>query len=222
MIKVEEIRDSVMKGRTKEVESRIRAAISEGMEPRCIVEEALIAGVREVGYAGLENTDGGIPRILCAARGMRVGLDLLEPYMSPEDAEGAAGTVILGTVQGDLHDVGKNLVAIMFRSVGFRVIDLGVDISSAQFVKAIREHPEARLICLSSLLSTALPDMKKLVAAIRRADKKNRLRIMVGGGAVTEEYARLIGADAYTSNAVEAAICGKKIIAELGKDNEIN
>jgi len=215
MIQIEDIRDSVMKGRTKEVEQRIREALSEGMDPRSIVEEALIPGVRDVGLAQFETMDGGIPRILCAARGMRIGLDILEPYLSDGDSDGYTGTVILGTVQGDLHDVGKNLVAIMFRSVGFRVIDLGVDISNRRFIQAIKEHPEARLICLSSLLSTALPEMKRLVAVIRRADKDGRLRIMVGGGAVSKEFADDIGADAYTESAVEAAMLGKQILEEL-------
>ena len=106
------------------------------------------------------------------------------------------GTIILGTVEGDLHDVGKNLVALMFRSAGFKVIDLGVDISEKQFLKAVKENPDASIVCISSLLTTALPEMQQVVKSLRKHDPKHKLKIMVGGGAVTEELAKQFRADA--------------------------
>lgn len=126
--------------------------------------------------------------------------------------ERSIGTVILGTVEGDLHDVGKNLVAIMFRSAGFKVIDLGVDIPEKQFLKAVRDNPEVSIVCISSLLTTSIPEMQQVVKSLRRHDKEHRLKIMVGGGAVTQEFADTIGADAYTETAVDAAEKAKTFI----------
>lgn len=212
MVTLDDIRDSVLRGRPKEAEARINEALDQGIAPREIVEKALIGAMRQISDEGIAEKDGDITRILCAARCVRVGMEILEPLLEEQDSMNHLGTVILGTVAGDLHDVGKNLVGIMFRSVGFDVIDLGVDISGRQFLKALKEHPEADMICISSLLSTSLPEMKKLVASIRKYDKKNHIRIMVGGGAVDRAFAEEIGADAYTESAVEAATLARNLV----------
>lgn len=122
------------------------------------------------------------------------------------------GTVILGTVEGDLHDVGKNLVAIMFRSAGFKVIDLGVDISEKQFLRAVKQNPDVSIVCISSLLSTSIPEMEQVVKSLKRSSNKHKFKIMVGGGAVTEQLAKNMGADAYTENCIEAVEVAKTFI----------
>ena len=142
---------------------------------------------------------------------MRICFELIEKRRLPF-AQKHIGTIILGTIEGDLHDVGKNLVAIMFRSAGFRVVDLGVDISEKKFLKAVAETPDVSIVCISSLLSTTLPEMEQTVKALRRNDPKKRYRIMVGGGAVTRQAAEQMGADAYTENCVEAAEVAKTFI----------
>lgn len=152
-----------------------------------------------------------IPKLLSAARSMQIGMDAVRPVLENADNM-ILGKAILGTVEGDLHEVGKNLVAIMFRSVGFEVIDLGVDVSEKQFLKAVREHPDASLVCISSLLTTSNVQMRRIVRALRSADREKKLHIMVGGGSVTESFAREIGADTYTEDAVDAAAAAKEYI----------
>ena len=120
--------------------------------------------------------------------------------------------MILGTVEGDLHDVGKNLVAIMFRSAGFKVIDLGVDISEKQFLRAVKQNPDVSIVCISSLLSTSIPEMEQVVKSLKRNSVKHKFKIMVGGGAVTEQLAKNMGADAYTENCIEAVEVAKTFI----------
>lgn len=120
--------------------------------------------------------------------------------------------MILGTVEGDLHDVGKNLVALMFRSAGFKVIDLGVDISEKQFLRAVKQNPDVLIVCISSLLSTSIPEMEQVVKSLKRSSSRHKFKIMVGGGAVTEQLAKNMGADAYTENCIEAVEVAKTFI----------
>lgn len=207
---LEDIRLSVENGHYKVTEKLLEQALKQHIPAPEILEKSMIPAMRKVGE-NYKNNQADIPRILAAARCMRKGVDLLTPYLESEQRL-YRGTVILGTVEGDLHDVGKNLVAIMFRSAGFKVIDLGVDISQKQFLKAVREHPDVSIVCLSSLLTTARPNMKHAVKALRQSDTEHRLKIMVGGGAVTREFAESIGADAYTENAVDAAELAKSFI----------
>lgn len=210
MSTLEEIRDSVENGRYKITEQLIIKALKEHIPKIKIVNEAMVPAMRHVGE-NYKNNEADIARILAAARCMRKGLDLLGTDFDIENGN-YVGTVILGTVEGDLHDVGKNLVAIMFRSAGFKVIDLGVDISEKQFLKAVKQNPDVSIVCLSSLLTTARPNMKHLVKALRQSDTQNRLKIMVGGGAVNKEFADSIGADSYTETAIDAAEAAKTFI----------
>jgi len=203
MSTLEKIQFSIQNGRIRETEQLVREALGEAYSPEQILREAMVPAMSEAGREYQEHPEN-IPGILCAARSMQRGLDLLEPYMDSGELP-CIGSAILGTVEGDLHEVGKNLVAIMFRSAGIRVIDLGVDVSARSFVRAIREHPEVRLVCISSLLTTSELQMKEAVRAIRRADPSGRCRIMVGGGSVTKELAHRLGADVYTETAAEAA-----------------
>lgn len=207
---LEEIRRSIESGRIKDTEKLIRQALKERIPPQEILNKGMIPAMRNVGN-DFKNGEIDIPRILSASRGMQKGLNILEPHMRDGKLP-CIGTAILGTAEGDLHDVGKNMVAIMFRCAGFRVIDLGVDISEKQFRKAIQENPEASIVCISSLLTTSAPQMRNIVKALKKADKEKRLKIMVGGGSVTQKFADEIGADAYTENAVDAAEAARKFL----------
>ncbi|MCD7867593.1 MAG: cobalamin-dependent protein [Clostridiales bacterium] len=204
---IQEIREAIENGRPRETEKLVSQAIGEGISPPEILEEAMTPAMRNAGKA-FQDRDGDIPRILTATRSMRKGLDILEPYMDKELKEPIA-TVVVGTVKGDLHDVGKNLVAIMFRSAGFKVIDLGVDVSEREFLQAVRKNPEVSLVCISSLLTTCAPEMRHVVKTLRENKETAHIRIMVGGGSVTQEMADEMGADAYTETAVDAAEVAK-------------
>lgn len=210
MAALDEIKKAVENGHYKVVEELISQALKQHIPAIKILEESMVPAMRQAGEH-YKNNEADIPRILASARCMRKGLDLLSAQLEIEHGF-YVGTVILGTVEGDLHDVGKNLVAIMFRSAGFKVIDLGVDISEKQFLKAVKENPEVSIVCLSSLLTTARPSMKHAVKLLRQSDTERRLKIMVGGGAVTKEFAEDIGADAYTETAVDAAEKAKTFI----------
>ena len=210
MSKLEEIRDVVEAGRLRYVEDLIGQALAEGCTPSQILEQAMVPAMRSAGEHYKSN-ESDIPKILAAARCMRKGLDVLEPYIRNQNSH-VIGKVILGTVEGDLHDVGKNLVAIMFRSAGFQVIDLGVDVSEKQFLKAVRENPDVSIVCLSSLLTTSMGAMRQVVRTLRETKETRLMKMMVGGGSVTREFAEEIGADAYSETAVEAAELAKTFL----------
>ncbi|MGI6095004.1 MAG: cobalamin B12-binding domain-containing protein [Lachnospiraceae bacterium] len=207
---LEEIKDSVKDGFPKSTEQLVQQALQEQIDAQTILDKALIPAIREAGEA-YHNNEIFIARILACSRSLRSGLTILRPYLQEEDSDGL-GTIILGTVQGDLHDVGKNLVRIMFEGVGFHTIDLGVDVSEKKFLKAFREHPETKIICLSSLLTTTMLEMEPIIRALRKADKKHRLLIMVGGAPLSQEFADEIGADYYTATAWEAASLAQKLV----------
>ena len=199
----EDIRLSVERGQPKETEKLVRKALAEGLLAEEIVNRGMVEAMRLVGQR-YRNNEIYIPGILAASRAMREGVAVLEPEME-EAGQRRLGTIILGTVEGDLHDMGKNLVAMMFRCAGFEVIDLGVDVSDKQFLAALREHPQTSIVCISTLLTTAMPGMQQVVKSIRQSDRERQIKIMVGGAPVTQAFADAIGADAYTENAVDAA-----------------
>ena len=211
MSKLEELREAVETGRLRYVDGLVHQALEEGHSPGEILEQAMVPAMRAAGE-NYKHNESDIPRILAAARCVRQGLEILEPYMDDTQGIPAIGKVILGTVEGDLHDVGKNLVAIMFRSAGFQVVDLGVDVSEKQFLRAVRENPDASIVCLSSLLTTSMGAMRQAVRTLREAKGTHLLKIMVGGGSVTREFAEEIGADAYSETAVEAAELAKTFL----------
>lgn len=205
---LERIRLAIEDGHLQEMKELISTGLDQGLEPAQIISDGMVPAMRKMGDDFKEGKSD-IPHVLMAARCMRKGYETLEEKNAAFRTE-KIGSVILGTVEGDLHDVGKNLVAIMFRSVGFDVIDLGVDVSEKQFLKAIQKHPEVSFVCVSSLLTTALPEMTKIVKALSK-NSKRKYKIMVGGGAMTEKIAKQIGADVYTENAVDAAQLAKSL-----------
>jgi len=152
-----------------------------------------------------------VPNLLMSARAMKGSLDLLKPLLK-ENASASLGKVVIGTVKGDLHDIGKNLVASMLEGCGFEVVNLGVDVTSDKFVEAVKEH-EADIICMSALLTTTMVYMKEVVAAVEQAGLKNKVKIMIGGAPITEFYANQIGADGFSDNANSAVQTAKRLMA---------
>lgn len=210
MTVLEQLQKAIEEGHPGDTERLVKEALKQHISSARIVEEAMTPAMRNVGESYKSN-GADIIKNLAAARSVRKGFELLEE----QDAQFSRrniGTVILGTVEGDLHDVGKNLVAIMFRSAGFKVIDLGVDISEKQFLRAVKENPDVSIVCISSLLSTSIPEMEQVVKSLKRSKSNHKFKIMVGGGAVTKQLAKDMGADAYTENCIEAVEVAKTFI----------
>lgn len=198
-----EIAQSLEQGDEEGVGVLVRKALDERHAPLAILHDGLMAGMDVVGLR-FRDRDIFLPDVLMAARAMQVGVDLLEPLLS-RDGMPVAGRVVIGTVHGDMHDIGKNLVGIMLRCAGFDVIDLGTDVRPERFVDAAQEQ-EASVIGLSALLTTTMPVMKEVVALVRARGLDARVKVIVGGAPVSEAWAREIGADGYgydAANAVE-------------------
>jgi 5-methyltetrahydrofolate--homocysteine methyltransferase len=206
-----ELSESLQAGDVKEVEERTRAALAAGIGAGEILNEGLLAGMAVVGDK-FKAREIFLPDVLLAARAMTAGMELLKPLLI-RDGVKSAGKVVLGTVRGDLHDIGKNLVAILLRGAGFEVIDLGHDVDPGRFIEAARAE-DARVIGLSALLTTTMPAMKEVVDLARREGIRERTRILVGGAPLSAEYARQIGADAYGFDGVSAVEWVKRFLAE--------
>ena len=186
----------------------VNAGVSKGISASDILNQGLIAGMDIVGEK-MENGDMFIPEVLMAAKSMAGCVELLKPLLGDNESA-VSGCVIIGTVKGDLHDIGKNLVAMMMESAGLIVHNLGVDIDPADFVAVIKEK-EARIVCLSALLTTTMPMMKQTVDAITEAGIRDRVKIMVGGAPVTQAFADEIGADGFAADAGSAARLAKSL-----------
>ena len=202
MSKIQEVADNVIAGKAKLVPGLVQEALDEGSEATDILN-AMIDSM------GIEIF---VPEMLVAARAMKKGVDVLRPHLATGTA-GAAGKVIIGTVAGDLHDIGKNLVAMMIESAGFEVIDLGVDVPAEKFIEAVKENPDVKIVGLSALLTTTMPAMKTAVEALNAQDFRSNIKIMVGGAPITAEFAAEIGADAYTPDAASASQKAKELAA---------
>ena len=195
-------------GKCKLVPDMIDAALAEGASAEAILNEALIAAMGEVGRQ-FECNAIYVPEMLVAAKAMQAGLEALRPHLVQESI-GAAGEVVVGTVQGDLHDIGKNLVKMMFEGAGFRVVDLGVDVAPAAFVAAV--SPATRVVAMSALLTTTMPKMAETVSALKEAGIRQELKVIAGGAPVTQEFISKIGADGYASNAAAAVDLAKALM----------
>ena len=203
-----EIGEALEKGKRKLVLEYVQKALDEGIAPQTILTEGLLPGMDRVGVKFRDN-EIFVPEVLVAARAMNAGSELLKPLM----ADGSAislGTAIIGTVKGDLHDIGKNLVKMMIEGKGINVIDVGVDVEPETFVKAAIEN-NAGVICCSALLTTTMPVMAEVVKAVKAAGIN--AKVMVGGAPITQEFADSIGADAYTADAASAAIKAAELLA---------
>ena len=197
-----EISENLQKGKAKIVKELVTKAIEEGLPASGILNDALLAGMSVVGEK-FKNGDVYVPEVLVAARAMNQGVELLKPLLV-EDGVESKGKVCIGTVQGDLHDIGKNLVKMMMEGKGLEVVDLGTDVSPEAFVKCAVEN-ECDIICCSALLTTTMDVMADVVKAAEEAGIRDKVKIMIGGAPVTEEFKEKIGADCYTSDAASAA-----------------
>ncbi|MBN1667061.1 MAG: corrinoid protein [Anaerolineales bacterium] len=206
---VTEIYQNVIDGEAAAVESGVKAALQAGTSPAEILNQALIAAMDEVGQR-FEEGDFFVPEMLIAARAMQAGLNHLKPYLVETGVE-SAGKVAIGTVKGDLHDIGKNLVAMMLEGAGFEVMDLGVDVAPEKFVAAV--NAGAQIVGMSALLTTTMSNMKNTLEALRAAGLRERVKVMVGGAPVTQEYADLIGADGFAADASSATRLARQLLS---------
>jgi 5-methyltetrahydrofolate--homocysteine methyltransferase len=202
MLILADLAKALEEGDSSQVKDLTARALQEGTAPVRILNEGLFVGMDIVG-AKFKNGDIYIPHVLIAARAMHAGMEILKPHLIAAGAK-PAGTFIIGTVQGDYHDIGKNLVAMMLQGKGFEVIDLGINVPTEKFVQSLRDN-NANILGMSALLSTTLPFMRQTIEAIRKAGLRDKIKIMVGGGPVTQAYAEKIGADGYGQDATEAA-----------------
>ncbi len=208
MIEIETIYKNVIAGQAQEVEQGVQGALDQGIEADVILNESLISAMGEVGKR-FEEGEFFVPEMLISARAMKAGLAILKPYLVDSGVE-SAGIVAIGTVQGDLHDIGKNLVAVMLEGAGFEVRDLGVDVPPETFVDAAKEG--AQVIGLSALLTTTMPKMEQTIQALREANVLNKVSVIIGGAPVTESYAQQIGADAFAPDASSATRAVRQLI----------
>lgn len=197
-----EISENLQRGKAKIVVELVQQAIEEGVPARDILEQGLLAGMDVVGDKFKKN-EVFVPEVLVAARAMNMGTSLLKPLLAESGVE-AAGKVCIGTVKGDLHDIGKNLVKMMMEGKGLEVVDLGTDVAPETYVKTAVEQ-DCQIICCSALLTTTMPVMGEVVKEAEKAGIRDKVKIMVGGAPVTEAFCRQIGADKYTTDAASAA-----------------
>lgn len=190
----------LQQGRTPKVKEKVQEALDQGISAKDILEEGLLSGMSVIGEK-FKNNEVYVPEVLIAARAMNAGVALLKPYLVDAGVE-AKGTVVIGTVKGDLHDIGKNLVKMMMEGKGLNVVDLGVDVSAEQFVSAAKEN-NADIIACSALLTTTMTEMKNVVDAVKAESLD--VKVMVGGAPVTQNFCDSIGANSYTADAASAA-----------------
>ena len=202
---------AIVAGNLEQTQQLVRQALAEGMDTQTLINDYLTTGMAEIGQR-FQHRKAFVPNLLMSARAMKGALEILKPYMT-EETETRLGTIVIGTVKGDLHDIGKNLVASMFEGCGFKVVNLGIDVSSEKFIQAIREH-HADIVCLSALLTTTMNYMRNVVADLEKEGLRDRVKVMVGGAPVNEAFAAQIGADLYTSNA-NAAVTGAKQLLHI-------
>ena len=206
-----ELNQMVASGKSKIVKQLVEAALAEGADVKEILEQGLLPGMNTIGEK-FKNNEGYVPEVLIAARAMNAGTTLLKPYMATADIQ-APGTAVIGTVKGDLHDIGKNLVKMMLEGKGINVVDLGVDVSAEQFVNAAVEN-DAQIICCSALLTTTMNEMETVVVKAKESGIREKIFIMVGGAPITQEFCDKIGADCYTVDASSAADAAMKYLTK--------
>ena len=211
MAGIQEVYDLVVKGKAKVIAGAVQEALDAGCDPTEVLNKGMIAAMDEVG-AKFKNGEIFVPEMLVAARAMKKGVEVLKPHLASGVA-GAAGKVVIGTVAGDLHDIGKNLVAMMLESSGFEVIDLGVDVPKEKFIETVEANPDTKIVCCSALLTTTMPALKDTVTALNEAPFRSNIKVMVGGAPITQAFADEIGADAYTEDAASRAQRAKEIVA---------
>ena len=210
MSKIQEIAQAVEAGKAKIVTGLVQEALDEGFAPMDILNQGLIDAMGGIGEK-FKNNEIFVPEMLVAARAMKKGVEVVKPHLGDGSAA-VKGKLIIGTVQGDLHDIGKNLVSMMIESAGFEVIDLGVDVPKEKFIEGVSD-PDVVLVGCSALLTTTMPALRETVEALNQLPNRSQFKIMVGGAPVTQEFADEIGADIYTEDAAAAAEAAKAAVA---------
>lgn len=206
---LKEIYDTVINGENKATPEKVQAALDAGLDPGVILNDGMVAAMGEVGRL-FEEGEYFVPEMLISARAMQAGLAVLRPHLVKANIK-AAGKVAAGTVKGDLHDIGKNLVCMMLEGAGFEIQDLGTDVSPEKFVNAVKAGG-VDIIALSALLTTTMPNMKATVEALKAAGLRDQVKVMIGGAPVTEAYAQQIGADGYSPDASRAVSLAKTLV----------
>ncbi|MDD3818675.1 MAG: corrinoid protein [Actinomycetota bacterium] len=209
MLDLNEISETLQRGNAGKVEELVKQALKEEVVPKDILENGLIKGMNTIGVK-FKNNEVYVPEVLIAARAMHAGMDVLKPKLAETGVKNI-GKVVIGTVKGDLHDIGKNLVKMMLEGAGFEVIDLGVDVSAEKFVSAVKEyHPD--ILGMSALLTTTMINMTEVIQSLQSAELRERVKVMIGGAPITQNYAEQIGADGYSPDAASAAEDAKKFV----------
>ena len=209
MTNLNELYDAILGGQLEQAQAVTQQAIAEGIEPQSIINDYMVKGMEEIG-ARFEAGKAFVPNLLMSARAMKGCLELLKPLLKGDNST-SAGRVVIGTVKGDLHDIGKNLVASMLEGCGFEVINLGVDVSSDKFIDAAKTN-HADIICMSALLTTTMNYMKEVIAAVKASGLRDQVKVMVGGAPLNNDFAVAIGADGYSSNANDAVALARRLV----------
>lgn len=204
---LDKLREALIAGKKNDVEALVDQALSSGIPTRQILNQGLIAGMEKLG-AMFKNNEVFIPEVLVAARAMNAGLTKLEPYLIKDKVE-PKGLVVIGTVKGDLHDIGKNLVAMMLKGAGYKIVDLGADVAPEKFIDAARTN-KASVVALSALLTTTMVQMKSIIQALQASGLK--VPVIVGGAPLTQDYADQVGARGYAPDAASAVDVVNKLI----------
>jgi 5-methyltetrahydrofolate--homocysteine methyltransferase len=204
------LRDAILNGDAKTAKATTEQALAAGVEPLKLVQEYMMPAMDEVGRR-FECSEYFVPELLLSARAMKAALELIRPLLAASGAQ-PAGRVAIGTVKGDLHDIGKNLVAAMLEGGGYEVIDLGVSVTPEQFVTAVKERG-ANIVALSALLTTTMPAMKTTIEALARAGVRHKVKVIIGGAPITQKFADEIGADGFGESAASAVMVAKKAVA---------
>ncbi|HWW03588.1 MAG TPA: corrinoid protein [Candidatus Acidoferrum sp.] len=202
--------ETIIKGDAKTAHEVTRQALAEGVDPLTLVNEQMVPAMDEVGRR-FECSDYFVPELLISARAMKAALEIIRPLLTARGDKPLA-RIAIGTVKGDLHDIGKNLVASLLEGGGFEVIDLGVNVTPEKFLQTVKEK-NANIIAMSALLTTTMPAMKTTIEALKQAGVRDQVKVLIGGAPITQKYAEEIGADGYSENAVGAVALAKKAVA---------
>ncbi len=204
-----EISENIINGNANRVKEKVLAALNAGVQPQTILDKGLIPGLDVVGDK-FNRREIFVPNLLLSARAMNIGVKVLEPFLKVENVP-ILGKVVIGTVEGDVHNIGKNLVACMLKNAGFTIVDMGEDVSKEKFIQAIKEH-NPDILALSALLTNTMQEFGAIIKALARAGLRNKVKVMIGGAPVTPKYSNEIGADAYAVTAIVAPELAKDLL----------
>jgi 5-methyltetrahydrofolate--homocysteine methyltransferase len=208
---LQQIYIDILQGQHKEITKKVKSAIKQGMLPNTILKEGMIPAMTEVGRL-FEVGEYYVPEMLVSARAMQYGMQILQPYLKEADFH-PYGKIAIGTVKGDLHDIGKNLVIMMLEGSGFEVLDLGVDADPEKFISAVQKD-NVDIIAMSALITTTMPNMRPVIEALEKSGLRQQVKIMIGGAPLTEEFSRQIGADGYAPDASRAVTLAKSLLSK--------